>query len=206
MQEQMQKQMAEMRVEATAGGGMVTVVVNGSKQLQSLRIDPEVVSKDDVEMLQDLIARGRQRRTSQSRRAARTVDVGYARWPEDSRTLLKLSMSNPNSQGTNSQVSSLTLLGVGSWNHESRFGVDVRVTSRSSRQARRAAAEAARHRRQERPASGLSHPEDIRARTPNISATPSATSRSASPTARRATTSPTPTRARSAPAPRATSV
>jgi DNA-binding YbaB/EbfC family protein len=55
MQERMQKQMAEMRVEASAGGGMVTVVVNGSKQLQSLRIDPEVVSKDDVEMLQDLI-------------------------------------------------------------------------------------------------------------------------------------------------------
>jgi DNA-binding YbaB/EbfC family protein len=55
MQEQMQKRMAEMRVEATAGGGMVTVVVNGSKQLQSLRIDPDVVSKEDVEMLQDLI-------------------------------------------------------------------------------------------------------------------------------------------------------
>jgi nucleoid-associated protein EbfC len=55
MQEHMQKRMAEMRVEASAGGGMVTVVVNGSKQLQSLRIDPEVVSKDDVEMLQDLI-------------------------------------------------------------------------------------------------------------------------------------------------------
>jgi DNA-binding YbaB/EbfC family protein len=55
MQEQMQKRMAEMRVEANAGGGMVTVVVNGSKQLQSLRIDPEVVSKEDVEMLQDLI-------------------------------------------------------------------------------------------------------------------------------------------------------
>jgi len=55
MQEQMQQRMAEMRVEATAGGGMVTVVVNGSKQLQSLRIDPEVVSKEDVEMLQDLI-------------------------------------------------------------------------------------------------------------------------------------------------------
>jgi DNA-binding YbaB/EbfC family protein len=44
-----------MRVEASAGGGMVTVVINGSKQLQSLRIDPEVVSKEDVEMLQDLI-------------------------------------------------------------------------------------------------------------------------------------------------------
>jgi DNA-binding YbaB/EbfC family protein len=55
MQEQMQKRMAEMRVEASAGGGMVTVVVNGSKQLQSLRIDPEVVSKTDVEMLEDLI-------------------------------------------------------------------------------------------------------------------------------------------------------
>jgi DNA-binding YbaB/EbfC family protein len=55
MQEQMQKRMAEMRVEATAGGGMVTVVVNGSKQLLSLRIDPDVVSKEDVEMLQDLI-------------------------------------------------------------------------------------------------------------------------------------------------------
>jgi DNA-binding YbaB/EbfC family protein len=55
MQERLQKQMADLRVEATAGGGMVTVVVNGAKQLQSLRIDPEVVSKDDVEMLQDLI-------------------------------------------------------------------------------------------------------------------------------------------------------
>ena len=55
MQERLKKQMAEMRVEATAGGGMVTVVVNGTKQLQSITIDPEVVSKDDVEMLQDLI-------------------------------------------------------------------------------------------------------------------------------------------------------
>ena len=55
MQERLQKQMAELRMEATAGGGMVTVTVNGTKQLQSIRIDPEVVSKDDVEMLQDLI-------------------------------------------------------------------------------------------------------------------------------------------------------
>ena len=55
MQELMQKQMADLRVEATAGGGMVTVVVNGAKQLQSLKIDPEVVSKDDVAMLEDLI-------------------------------------------------------------------------------------------------------------------------------------------------------
>ena len=55
MQERLQKQMAELRTEATSGGGMVTVVVNGAKQVQSIRIDPEVVSKDDVEMLQDLI-------------------------------------------------------------------------------------------------------------------------------------------------------
>src|SRR5437773_6842706 len=55
MQERLQKQMAELRVEGNAGGGMVTVVVNGAKQVQSIAIDPEVVSKDDVEMLQDLI-------------------------------------------------------------------------------------------------------------------------------------------------------
>ena len=55
MQERLQKQMAELRVEGNAGGGMVTVVVNGAKQIQALRIDPEVVSKEDVEMLQDLI-------------------------------------------------------------------------------------------------------------------------------------------------------
>jgi DNA-binding YbaB/EbfC family protein len=55
MQDLLQKQMAELRIEATAGGGMVTVVVNGTKQIQSLRIDPELVSKDEVEMLQDLI-------------------------------------------------------------------------------------------------------------------------------------------------------
>jgi DNA-binding YbaB/EbfC family protein len=55
MQDRLQKQLAEARIEASAGGGMVTVVVNGAKQLQSLKIDPEVVSKDDVEMLQDLI-------------------------------------------------------------------------------------------------------------------------------------------------------
>ena len=55
MQDRLQKQVAEMRVDATAGGGMVTVVLSGTKQLLSLKIDPDVVSKDDVEMLQDLI-------------------------------------------------------------------------------------------------------------------------------------------------------
>ena len=55
MQETLQKQMAELRVEGNAGGGMVTVIVNGAKQVLSLNIDPEVVSKEDVGMLQDLI-------------------------------------------------------------------------------------------------------------------------------------------------------
>ncbi len=55
MQERLKQQMTEMRVEATAGGGMVTVVVNGTKQVQSITIDREVVSQDEVEMLQDLI-------------------------------------------------------------------------------------------------------------------------------------------------------
>jgi DNA-binding YbaB/EbfC family protein len=55
MQERLQREMAELKVEGNAGGGMVTVIVNGAKQIHSLKIDPEVVSKDDVEMLQDLI-------------------------------------------------------------------------------------------------------------------------------------------------------
>ena len=54
-QDRLQKQMAELRVEGASGGGMVSVVINGAKQIQSVKIDPEVVSKDDVEMLQDLI-------------------------------------------------------------------------------------------------------------------------------------------------------
>ena len=55
MQERLQREMAELSVEANAGGGMVTVIVNGHKHLQKITIDPEVVSKDDVGMLQDLI-------------------------------------------------------------------------------------------------------------------------------------------------------
>ncbi len=55
MQERLQREMAALSVEATAGGGMVTVTVNGHKHLQTIAIDPEVVSKDDIGMLQDLI-------------------------------------------------------------------------------------------------------------------------------------------------------
>ncbi len=53
--QQMQQELAEMEVEASAGGGMVKVVVNGKSEIQSITIDPEVVDPDDVEMLQDLI-------------------------------------------------------------------------------------------------------------------------------------------------------
>ena len=54
-QERVQREIDALEIEATSGGGMVKVVMDGHKALKSLRIDPEVVSKDDVEMLQDLI-------------------------------------------------------------------------------------------------------------------------------------------------------
>jgi DNA-binding YbaB/EbfC family protein len=55
MQDKLQKQMGEMVVEGAAGGGMVTVTCNGHKAMRSIKIDPEAVSKEDVEMLQDLV-------------------------------------------------------------------------------------------------------------------------------------------------------
>jgi nucleoid-associated protein EbfC len=58
MQEKMASIQAELEgktVEATAGGGMVTVVVNGKFELLSLKVDKEVVNPEDVDMLQDLI-------------------------------------------------------------------------------------------------------------------------------------------------------
>lgn len=50
-----QEEVGERIVEASAGGGAVTAAVNGRKDLISLKIDPEVVSPDDVEMLEDMI-------------------------------------------------------------------------------------------------------------------------------------------------------
>jgi nucleoid-associated protein EbfC len=58
LQQQMmalQEEVAKRTVEATAGGGMVTVVANGKQELVSVKIDAEVVSKDDVQMLEDLV-------------------------------------------------------------------------------------------------------------------------------------------------------
>ncbi|MBN1105548.1 MAG: YbaB/EbfC family nucleoid-associated protein [Deltaproteobacteria bacterium] len=51
----LQEELAERTVEATAGGGMVSVMANGRQEILSVRIDPEVIDSDDVEMLQDLI-------------------------------------------------------------------------------------------------------------------------------------------------------
>lgn len=55
MQENLQKQVEAVHVEASAGGGMVTVKMNGQKQVTEVHIDPEVFSGKDQELLQDLI-------------------------------------------------------------------------------------------------------------------------------------------------------
>lgn len=55
MQEQLQKQLDDLVVEASAGGGMVSVKMNGQKHLVAVQIDPEVFASRDAEMLQDLV-------------------------------------------------------------------------------------------------------------------------------------------------------
>jgi DNA-binding YbaB/EbfC family protein len=50
-----QKELAEATVEATAGGGAVTVTVTGQQQFKSIKIAPEAINPDDVEMLEDLV-------------------------------------------------------------------------------------------------------------------------------------------------------
>jgi nucleoid-associated protein EbfC len=58
MQEQMQKAQAELAnetVEATAGGGMVTVVANGAGEIRQINIDPKAIDPNDLEMLEDMI-------------------------------------------------------------------------------------------------------------------------------------------------------
>src|SRR5579863_4724712 len=55
VQEKLEKQIGEITVEATAGGGMVTVKMNGQKHLINLRIEPDVFKSKDQEMLQELV-------------------------------------------------------------------------------------------------------------------------------------------------------
>ncbi len=51
----MQEEVGKKKVDATAGGGMVTVEANGKQELTAVKIDPEVVNKEDVQMLEDLV-------------------------------------------------------------------------------------------------------------------------------------------------------
>ena len=51
----MQEEVGKRKVDATAGGGMVTVEANGKQELTAVKIDPEGVNKDDVQMLEDLV-------------------------------------------------------------------------------------------------------------------------------------------------------
>jgi len=52
---ELQEQIGQKKVEATAGGGMVTVEVNGKQEILSIKIDPEVINRDDAQMLEDLV-------------------------------------------------------------------------------------------------------------------------------------------------------
>lgn len=54
--EQAQAELAAREVEGTAGGGMVKVIMNGRHEVRAVKIDPQVVDRDDVEMLEDLVA------------------------------------------------------------------------------------------------------------------------------------------------------
>ena len=51
----LQEEVGKRKVEATAGGGMVTVEANGKQELTAVKIDPEVINKDDAQMLEDLV-------------------------------------------------------------------------------------------------------------------------------------------------------
>lgn len=55
MQDRLQKELAGLRIEGSSGGGMVTVTLDGHKNPVAVKLDPEVVNKDDMDMLQDLI-------------------------------------------------------------------------------------------------------------------------------------------------------
>ena len=67
---QLQQELEERRIEATAGGGMVTAVVSGKQQLISLTIDPQAVDPNDVEMLQDLVVAAVSEALKQSQKLA----------------------------------------------------------------------------------------------------------------------------------------
>jgi DNA-binding YbaB/EbfC family protein len=65
-----QEELANLTVEASAGGGAVTVVMNGQQQIQSVKISPEVVDPEDVEMLEDLVMSAVSEATAKAQEAA----------------------------------------------------------------------------------------------------------------------------------------
>jgi DNA-binding YbaB/EbfC family protein len=67
MQDKMQQELAAMKIEASAGGGMVTIEMSGAKEVLSVRIDPAAVDPQDIETLQDLVL-------AAAREASRRVD------------------------------------------------------------------------------------------------------------------------------------
>src|SRR5579863_322120 len=76
VQERLEKQIGEISVESSTGGGMVSVKMNGQKQLTSIRIEPDVFKSKDQEMLQDLVL-------AAVNDAARRVDEELARQMKD---------------------------------------------------------------------------------------------------------------------------
>ena len=75
--ERIQRELGEERIDASAGGGMVTAIANGLGELLEVRIKPEVVDPDDVEMLQDLVtaAVNEALTRAQARREERMAEV-----------------------------------------------------------------------------------------------------------------------------------
>jgi nucleoid-associated protein EbfC len=76
VQERLEKQIGEISVDASSGGGMVSVKMNGQKQLTEIRIEPDVFKSKDQEMLQDLVL-------SAVNEATRRVDEELARQMKD---------------------------------------------------------------------------------------------------------------------------
>ena len=83
MQRQMEektKEMEEKEWEATAGGGAVTVKISGKKEVLSVKLDPEVVDPDDIEMLEDLIVAATNEALRKVERRKFGNDVSTYRW------------------------------------------------------------------------------------------------------------------------------
>ncbi len=95
MQDRLQKELAGMRVEGTSGGGMVTVVLDGQKTLLSIRIEKEVVNKDDVDMLQDLVVAAFNDAAAKVDGAARPKAGEPRRRPEDPGDVLMFEYAQP---------------------------------------------------------------------------------------------------------------